>query len=65
MIFRELSPAEEQSFREYARENRPPNMASWDLYHPVCRQEWEKRGITPHDAKQLSLGEQDVTGGKP
>lgn len=54
-IFRDLSPEEEMKFREWARINNPPDINKWDMYHPVVRQEWEKRGIKPHDSKQLGL----------
>lgn len=46
-FFRILSPEEEEEFRKYARENDPPDRASWEIYHPVCREEWRKRGIFP------------------
>lgn len=47
MIFRTLSPEEEEEFRQYARDNNPPDLNKWDIYHPVCRDEWRKRGIFP------------------
>lgn len=47
MLFRVLSPEEAEEFRQYARENDPPDMASWDLYHPECRKVWIERGIAP------------------
>lgn len=50
MIFRELTKEEEEDFRQYAKYNDPPKMASWELYHPVCRDEWEKRGIHVYPA---------------
>ena len=46
-LFKSLSDEEEQDFRRYAQENDPPNLDSWDIYHPVCREEWTKRGIGP------------------
>ncbi len=46
-LFRKLSPQEEEQFRQHARENDPPNLAHWNVYHPVCREEWTKRGIVP------------------
>ena len=55
-LFKQLDPAEEKKFRDYAMTNDPPDMAKWDIYHPVCRQVWEERGITPHDNQQQSLG---------
>ena len=47
MLFRELPPEEEIEFREWACENDPPNLDNWEIYHPVCREEWIKRGIQP------------------
>lgn len=46
-MFRDLSPSEEEEFRQYARDNDPENMEHWEIYHPVCRDEWTKRGIKP------------------
>jgi hypothetical protein len=45
MLFKKLSKKEEKEFRTYAQENNPPDMHHWFIYHPVCREEWEKRGI--------------------
>ena len=45
MLFRELTPVEVKEFRQYARDNDPPDMSKWNLYHPVCRDEWNKRGV--------------------
>ena len=45
ILFRQLDPAEDADFRKYAQENDPPEIAKWWIYHPVCRQEWEKRGL--------------------
>jgi hypothetical protein len=42
-LFRELDDQEEDMFREYARDD-PPDTAM-SILHPVCREEWEKRGI--------------------
>lgn len=47
MIFRKLTKDEEQEFRQWARGHDPPNMDHWEIYHPVCREEWMKRGIDP------------------
>jgi hypothetical protein len=47
MLFKDLTPIEEADFRRYARENGPENMEHWEIYHPVCRDEWMKRGICP------------------
>ena len=46
-MFRDLSPEEEQEFRQWARENDPPELKNWEIYHPVCRDEWMKLGIKP------------------
>lgn len=45
MVFKKLSETEETKYREYARTHEPENMDFWDIYHPICRQEWLKRGI--------------------
>ena len=47
MLFRDLNEMEEESFRQWARENDPPSLERWEVYHPVCRDEWVKRGIIP------------------
>ena len=46
---RSLTSTEVEEFQAYARENDPPSMAQWELYHPVCREVWIARGITPAD----------------
>jgi hypothetical protein len=46
-MFKILSPEEEQQFRAWAIKNDPPQIADWEAYHPVCRDEWIKRGIKP------------------
>jgi hypothetical protein len=51
MIFRELSETEAERFREYARAH-DPEPGSWEIYHPVCREEWTRLGKAPkHDDK--------------
>jgi len=47
MTFKTLTPAEEEEYRQYAREHDPEDLARWEIYHPICRDEWEKRGIHP------------------
>ena len=47
MRFRELTPEEEVRFRVYAEVNDPPNLDDWELYHPVCREVWTRRGVGP------------------
>ena len=49
MSFKLLSPEEEQDFRKYAQENDPDNLEDWGIYHPICRDEWRKRGFK-HDS---------------
>lgn len=51
-LFRTLTSEEEEQFRDYARHNDPPQMSSWNLYHPICRDEWQKRGIKPSIRKE-------------
>jgi len=46
-FFKSLTPEQEKEFREWAKENDPPNLQHWEVYHPVCRDEWLKRGIQP------------------
>jgi hypothetical protein len=48
-MFKSLDDAEEAQFREYAENNSPPDLAQWNVYHPVCRQVWVARGETPLD----------------
>jgi hypothetical protein len=45
-LFRSLDDTEEAQFREYARNN-PPPPETWEALHPVCREEWLKRGLGP------------------
>lgn len=52
--FKTLTPEEEIMFRQYARDIDPPDMAHWSIYHPVCRDEWTKRGIQPPADTQRS-----------
>lgn len=47
MNFKILSPEETIEFQEYARENDPPDIKKWEIYHPVCREIWLARGIKP------------------
>ena len=51
-IFRSLTDEEENQFRSWAQKNAPEDLAKWEIYHPVCRQEWERRGIHPNDGIQ-------------
>jgi hypothetical protein len=44
-FFRELTPAEEEEFRVYARTHAPLDWNQWCLSHPVCRDEWTKLGL--------------------
>lgn len=45
-LFRSLTDAEEEQFREYARTHEP-NLAQWDICHPICRDEWRRLGKGP------------------
>lgn len=47
MLFKTLTPEETHAFEQYARDNDPPDLANWTLYHPVCRAVWTARGIGP------------------
>lgn len=42
--FIDLDDEAEEEFRRYAREH-PPERVNWLIYHPVCRQVWEERGL--------------------
>jgi hypothetical protein len=52
--FRSLDDAEEEAFRAYARLNPPPDAAMWEMYHPVCREEWQRRGLGPRQTPSTS-----------
>jgi len=41
-IYRQLSPAEEKEFREWARKNWKPGKESSGAWHPVVVDEWTK-----------------------
>ena len=47
LVFRTLTDQEEAEYRAYARDNDPPNLENWNVYHPVCQGEWLRRGIHP------------------
>ena len=49
-LFRNLTPNEVKEFQDYAIRNDPPDLKEWDIYHPVCREVWCKRGKCPHPA---------------
>jgi hypothetical protein len=51
ILFRELTKEEENEFFQYARDNDPPNIANWEIYHPACRKIWRERGICPTTTK--------------
>ena len=44
MYFLDLNEEQTLEFQKYAQEN-DPDMSKWEIYHPVCRAEWEKRGF--------------------
>jgi hypothetical protein len=41
-MFRELNAEEEQSFRQWARDNFKPKTPANPVWHPVIRDEWAK-----------------------
>lgn len=47
ILFRNLTIKEVEEFRQHARDNDPENLESWEVYHPLCREEWMTRGIRP------------------
>ena len=47
LLDRSLTDVEVEEFQAYAREHDPPSMAQWAIYHPVCREVWVARGISP------------------
>ena len=47
LLDRSLTDDEEVTFEQYARDNDPPDLGKWELYHPVCRRVWIARGIHP------------------
>ncbi len=49
-MFTSLNDEEEKAFRDYARTTDPERMQSWEIYHPVYRQEWQRRGILPFES---------------
>lgn len=49
-LFRDLTLEEVEKFRQHARDNDPPNVSNWDIYHPICREVWQSRGIHPQEA---------------
>jgi len=46
-LFKSLSDEEEKEFRKHAKEKDPPEGTPWSILHPVCVEEWLKRGLTP------------------
>jgi hypothetical protein len=55
MMFKDLTPEEFVNFQDYAKNNAPPNMAHWEIYHPVCREVWIARDIYPHDYPRVGV----------
>jgi len=47
-LFKSLDQKEVQEFSKYAVENDPPDLKNWEIYHPVCRDTWTARGISPY-----------------
>ena len=52
-LFRDLDDMEEEAFRLHAQAHPPEDMGKWDIYHPVCREEWVKMGIMPDWVKKI------------
>jgi hypothetical protein len=46
MIFRPLTEQEVQEFTTYAQTH-DPDLAAWEILHPVCRAEWVRLGKGP------------------
>jgi len=46
-LFKSLSDEEEEQFRKHAKEEDPPKDTPWCILHPVCVEEWRRRGLTP------------------
>ncbi len=42
MFWRKLSAAEEEAFRQWARDNWEPGKTASEAWHPVTRQEWAR-----------------------
>jgi len=59
-LFRSLTLKEVNSFRDHASRTYPDPIDSWNVFHPVCRQEWIRRGIMP---KNLALTWKFADGG--
>lgn len=47
-LFKSLTDEQEAQFRAHAQQHDPPKVTDWAIYHPVCREEWLRRGIGPH-----------------
>lgn len=41
-LFRHLDPAEEETFRQWARDHFDPKVEPEPIWHPVVRDEWAK-----------------------
>ena len=46
-MFRNLTDAEEEEYREYARTH-DFDPKRWEVYHPVCRAEWVRLEKVPN-----------------
>lgn len=44
--FKSLTADEVEQYRQYARDEDPPS-DNWEVFHPVCREVWEERGVGP------------------
>jgi len=43
----QLSAQKAAEYRQWARDNDPPNPEWWENYHPECRNIWLKKGLMP------------------
>lgn len=55
VLFKSLTDEQETEFRQWAQENDPDDLNQWEAYHPVIREEWEKRGIHKTPGNILSV----------
>ena len=48
-MFRHLNEEETKEFQQYAETTDPDPNKSWSIYHPVCREVWVRRGLSPQE----------------
>lgn len=54
-MFKELTPEQELEFRQYAMNDRCPDLDKWEIYHPVCRDQWRKNANVEESDEQVCL----------